>query len=91
MGEGIIKICSGAVLTSKSDIKLCANNFKIENIDFNVRSNITAVQTASSTYSSVCSSITKAREILLTDAERIGQIDNGFAAADWKLTHLLSE
>ena len=88
MGKGVIKVSKEAVATSSSGIRLCADNFEIKDIDFNVKSNINAVQTAKSIYSGVCGSITKTREILQVNAGHIEQMGDEFVAVDEKLTHL---
>ena len=90
MGEGIIKVSKEAVTASQGDIRLCANSFEVKDIDFNVQSNITAVQTARSVYSGVCSAITKTRRILQADAEHIKQMGEEFAFVDEKLSRLLA-
>jgi type VII secretion effector (TIGR04197 family) len=90
MVEGVIKVSSEAVAASKNKIRLSADSFQIRDSDFSVRSNITAVQSAKSAYLGACSSIAQIKEILLADAERIGQMGDEFAAVDERIASLLA-
>ena len=90
MSEGVIKISKEAVAATKSDIRLCADNFAAKAIDFNIKSNITAVETAKSSYLEVCNSISKLSEFFRTNAMYIEQMGESFDAIDERIAKKLA-
>jgi type VII secretion effector (TIGR04197 family) len=91
MSEVVIQVSKEAVAASQADIKQGTSSLDIQDINFAVRSNLTAVQTAKIAYSGASNLLSSIKEILQADAEHIGQMGEEFSAVDERPSLLLAD
>jgi len=91
MSKDYIKTDTQVVTASKSAIGYSANSLQIQDVNFNLQSNLSAVSNAGAACLSLCESISEIQKILLTDSENIAQMGEAFAAVDNSIAHLVTK